>query len=452
MKRMLARVGAFARRLLDLFPWTPLGLLVGGLSALSLWHFAYGKLDLVVLVLGYGAAGLVALASAFTLSATIGVKWVLHRRRVAASDAKELAFETARFVPTDFVMPSFRFVPLVRLRWSWESPAEFEVTSESVLGNARERVRTRARGEHRGVSRRVVIEDVFGLTRMAVRTRDPEVRLEVSPHAGKLGRLPRLLAFSGGSDWPHPMGVDEGDRMELRRYAPGDPARFIHWKIYGRTRKLVVRMPERALERAERTIAYLVTGPHDEASAAAARVAIDGGALGDDWSFCTDGAGSTGRVLEARAAIVRSAAHRATGGAGLERFVREEERRGPVSLVVFVPAAPGPWIERVLPTLSVRRGRARVVIGVDGLASDGAPSLLKRALMRRRAPVATPSEGLDAVLAALSSSRADVVVVDRESGRVLTDAHRRAARASSKADSTKTDSKSSTKRTSKEAA
>jgi hypothetical protein len=437
MKRKLARVGAFFRRLADLFPWTPLGLLVGGLSGLALWYYAYGKLDLVVLVLGYGAAALVALATAFTLSATFGVKWVLRRRRrivageAVASEARELAFETARFVPTDFLMPSFRFVPLVRLRWSWESPADFDVTSELELGRARERVRTRARGEHRGVSRRV----------------------EVSPHAGKLGRLPRLLAFSGGSDWPHPMGVDEGDRMELRRYAPGDPARFIHWKIFGRTRKLVVRMPERALERAERTVAYLVTGAHDEASAAAARVAIDGGALGDDWSFCTDGAGSTGRVLEARAAIVRSASHRATGGAGLERFVREEERRGPVSLVVFAPAAPGPWLERILPTLTVRRGRARIVIGVDGLASEGAPSLLKRALMRRRAPDATPSEGLDAVLAALASARADVVIVDRESGRVLTDAHRRAAAAKTAPTAKKpSPSKSSKSPTAEEAA
>lgn len=426
MKRTLARVAAAGRRALDLFPWTPLGSLVAGLSALALRFYAYGQLDLVVLVLGYGAAGLVVLATLFTLVTTAAAKWIL-RRRVSAP--KELAFETARDVPTDFVLPAFRFVPLVRLRWSWVDPIGFEVSSELHLGRARERVRTRARGEHVGVTRRVVVEDVFGLTRLALRARDPEVRLEVSPHAGKLGRLPRLLAFSGGADLPHPMGVDEGDRMELRRYAPGDPARFIHWKIFGRTRKLVVRMPERALERAERTVAYLAVGEHDEASAAAARVAIDGGALGDEWSFSADGAGSTSRVPEARAAIVRSAAHRGGGGAGLERFVREEERRGPVSLVVFVPAAPGPWVERVLPTLVARRGRARVVIGVDGLAPMDAPSILKRALLRRREPASTPSEGLDAVLAALASARADVVVVDRQSGRVLTDAHRRASRA-----------------------
>ena len=63
--RQLARVGALARRVADFFPWTPLGLLVGGASALSLWYYAYGKLDLVVLVLGYGAAGLVAMATLF---------------------------------------------------------------------------------------------------------------------------------------------------------------------------------------------------------------------------------------------------------------------------------------------------------------------------------------------------------------------------------------------------
>src|SRR5690606_37370940 len=117
---------------------------------------------------------------------------------------------------------------------------------------------------------------------------------------------------------------------------------------------------------------------------------------GDDWSFATDGAGTTGRVLEARAAIVRSAAHREVGGAGLERFLREEERRGPVSLVLFVPAAPGPWVERVLPSLAARRGRARVVIGVDGLISGAPPSWWARVLYRRPTLVATPSEGLDA--------------------------------------------------------
>jgi hypothetical protein len=50
-------------------------------------------------------------------------------------------------------------------------------------------------------------------------------------------------------------------------------------------------------------------------------------------------------------------------------------------------------------------------------------------LYRRPTLVATPSEGLDAVLGAIGNARADVVVVDRESGRVLSDAHRRAVSA-----------------------
>ena len=80
-----------------------------------------------------------------------------------------------------------------------------------------------------------------------------------------------------------------GDRVELRRYVPGDSARFIHWKVFGRTRKLMVRVPERALSRARRTVAYLVAGAHDEAAAAAARAAIEEEALGTDWQFAADG-------------------------------------------------------------------------------------------------------------------------------------------------------------------
>ena len=52
--------------------------------------------------------------------------------------------------------------------------------------------------------------------------------------------------------------LEDGDRIELRRYVPGDSARFIHWKVFGRTRKLMVRVPERALSRARRTVGVLV--------------------------------------------------------------------------------------------------------------------------------------------------------------------------------------------------
>lgn len=431
-RRAPSRAARLYRRAADLVPWTPLGFLLGAAGSVAVLYYAFEKLDLVLLVFGYGAMALLGLVTAFTFATTVALDVHLRRRARAGSAPSSaegdsrLALETGRWQRGTFTLPALRWLPLVRARWEWERPLGFETDVETNLGTARERVRARHRGEHVGVRRRIVVEDVFGLTRLALRSDDPVV-VEVLPHLGGLRRLPTLLAFSGGADWPHPMGLDEGDRMELRRYAPGDPARFIHWKIYGRTRKLVVRMPERALERAERTIGYFATGPSDEASAAAARVAVETGALGEGWAFAADGAGGSGRVADARLAIARSAAHEGEAGAGLEAFVRAEERKGPVALVLFVPPAPGPWIERVLPTLSARRGRTRVVIGVDGLSPGGAAAWWRRALVRARPSEATAADALDEVLSKLSSARADVVVVDRGSGRVLTAALRRAA-------------------------
>ena len=111
----------------------------------------------------------------------------------------------------------------------------------------------------RSVIRRVVVQDAFGLSRIAFQHRQPGP-IEVLPHLGGIRRLPVLTSLTGGEEYPHPMGLEDGDRVELRRYVPGDSARFIHWKVFGRTRKLMVRMPERALSRARRTVAYLVAG------------------------------------------------------------------------------------------------------------------------------------------------------------------------------------------------
>ncbi|MEM9073133.1 MAG: DUF58 domain-containing protein, partial [Myxococcota bacterium] len=253
------------------------------------------------------------------------------------------------------------------------------------------------------------------------------ITLEAHPHIGKLTQLPALLSFSGGDAWPHPLGIPEGDRMELRRYAPGDPARFIHWKAFARTKKLVVRTPERALSRVQRVAAYLVAGPDDEASAAAARVAITSQALGDDWSFGADGApDGTSDALAALDAIVRSAEHRESGAEGLEGFVRREERRGPASLVIFVPVRSGPWLSKVVAVLQARPGRSRVVVGVDGLTRPRSRGWFRRLTTRRRVVDQSSVVDLDATLRALAATRAEVVVIDRKTGRVIGEGHRRA--------------------------
>jgi len=420
--KRLRRARALWQRVADLVPFTALGIALGA-AAVAARAVAFEELDLVLLVLGYGTLGLLVLATTFVLAAALLVKLRL-RKHVPPEDP--LQHETGRRKPTGFALPALSWMPLVKLRWEWLTP-EAEVSLERRWKRIREHVVLRDRGHRDALVRRVVVEDAFGLARLGLRMKT-SLPMTVRPHAGKLRRLPTLTSFAGGDDLPHPMGITEGDRVELRRYAPGDPARFIHWKVFARTRNLVVRTPERALQRSQRTVAYLVAGPEDDASAACARVAIESQALGDDWLFGADGAGATRNIAEAVEAIVGSAAHRATGGAGLDSFLRDADRQGPASVVLFVPPIPGPWLDRIGKTLAPRRGRVRLVIGVDGLRSGAKRPALRRLLTRARSLRATEVEQLDEVLRVLSSARVPVLVLDRVSGRPLAEAHRAAVR------------------------
>ncbi len=320
-------------------------------------------------------------------------------------------------------------LPLVQVDWSWERPAEAEVTATKQRLRLREEVRLKRRGRVEGVRRRIVVQDAFGLARLAIRQHDP-IELTVLPHAGKLGEAPLLVSLSGGDERPHPMGIDDGDRVELRRYVPGDPARFIHWKVFGRTGRLMVRVPERALSPAHRTVAYQVAGEEDDASAAAARVAIETGSFGPEFRFGADGLPSdTNRADEAVEMIVRSVEARDAGGRGLDAFVKRAERMGPAGLVIFVPPRPGEWLQHVIAVVKPRAPRSRVVVTTDGIDADPPPSLVRRMLMLPASRQGTPADELEKVIAALASTRAEVIVLDRRTGRRLGARHRAAMRA-----------------------
>ncbi|MEM6959018.1 MAG: DUF58 domain-containing protein, partial [Myxococcota bacterium] len=310
------------RRVRDGFPLRPLGLALLAFGTLALRFYAFERLDLVFLVVGYGSLALVGLALTFVLIAAF---WVLRATRVDAALVGD--FETARPAPTGMRFPRLRLVPLVQVDWVCDAPKGLRL-SPSADG---ERLEAFARGEVQRLRRRFVIQDPLGLTRLAFH-REQRAELKIVPHLGRLHLRDALTSLAGGEDRPHPRGSLEGDRVELRRYAPGDPARFIHWKIFARSRRLMVRMPERSLVETRRTLAYLVAGDGDEASSAVARVAVERvlGSAREEWRFAADGSESTDRRDEALAAILRSRGEE--GGVGLPAFLRGEETQGPASL------------------------------------------------------------------------------------------------------------------------
>jgi len=417
----LAWLRPWAARAADLCPLTLRGALVLGAAAFALYWYGFGELDGVWYVVGLSLTGLCALALLLVLAAAVRMKLWLRRGR--ASDASPVAVDTGYPLQLPFAIPRLRFWLLLEVRVSWLAPSAARVTLTESGPLAHELVRLDDHGEVRTVTRRIEVRDVFGLASLAIR-KQLACAIDVLPHRGALLSLSPLESLAGGDDFPHPMGVAQGDRLELKRYAPGDPARFIHWKVYARTQKLVVRMPERALSRAYRVAAFLVAAEGDGASAAVARVALEQGALGGDFRFGADGSPTpTERVDQALVALRRSAGQRADSGRDLALFVREVEREGPAALVIFV--APGATVAqtRIAALLRERQRPLRVVLGVDGIVSGAPPSLLSRLALQRAPSTRTALRALQESVAFYKRLGCEVVVVDRNSGRLLGDAH-----------------------------
>ena len=143
------------------------------------------------------------------------------------------------------------------------------------------------------------------------------------------------------------------------------------WKVYARTRQLMVRTPERAIAPSSQVAAYLVSAVADEPPSAAARVAVEMGLLGPDWIFGADGAAQPASDPDvAKRAIVEARRHRdqPTGqAAGLASFIEKSAQPDTAKLVVFVPGRPGPWLERVVEVARARPDGASCVVVVDGI-------------------------------------------------------------------------------------
>jgi hypothetical protein len=416
-----SRVRTWGRRaikvaalVLDILPLTWLGVLSGVLSYTAITRYANAQMDIVLLVVGWGVAALLALATLLVAFSTVAVALIVRREHSTAPPTTE----TGVVLPTGRTLPTLAFVPLVSVDVAWEAPLGAVASLGEGVFRKPERARFDARGIFGAVTRVITVADVFGLARIRVRVRETRAS-RVIPHMGGLRSLPTLRSMSSGDAISHPLGLDEGDRSDLRRYTAGDSARFVHWKIFARSRRLMVRVPERAISPVRRIVAYYVSGPADEASAGAARAALELGAFGSDWVFSASGANdSVKSVPEAVDRIVRSASHRDDAGGAIDRFLADADRSGPSSLVLFVPSLPGPWIANVARVLRDRKSGARVVIGVDGIMPHE-PSLLRRLLTNPPTAKGVPPLELEKVVAALEATRAEIVVIDRGSGRVL---------------------------------
>jgi len=413
-------------KLADAQPFTLLWVVVAGGSFLGLKYLAGPHMDLVVMVMGYIGLALAAVALLLVVPSAL-VLWRLFRKN---DHLEHDVLEAQAPVRTGFSVPNFWWLPLLSVDWQWVEPDNVEVLPASRAFRRDEEVRFAERGRIHRIIRRFTVADVLGLCRIRW-THQVNETLTVLPATGELRRMPVIQSFQSGDDIPHPAGRPEGGRYELRRYQHGDSARHIVWKIYGKSRRLMVREPERAISRSSSTAAYLVAAPDDEAAAAAARVAVETGVLGTSWMFGADGTGiATTTRPAAMEAISVSSGYRSVCGAGMASFLDNATKAGFTRCIVFVPWTPGKWIDAVVAEAGRRPGHIEAVVGTDGLVVQKTRTWWQRLLSAGsgEAEDAARVRQLDEVVDALLRAGIRTIVVDRPSGKPIGEATRAALR------------------------
>lgn len=400
------------RRIAGYVPVRAPGVLFGA-GAAALWWFSHEHADYLLHPASLVALGLLALCGACAGLAALSLWWSLRRDDTALPDR----LETTRAVRTGFRFARLIAWPLVEVRMTWEHPPGVEVALAPAGRWFEETVTAHERGRHERVVRRFVVEDIFGLTAVAFR-RAVARPLVIVPAPSARG--PAIAAgHAAGDGFSHPLGEPQGDLIEMRAYGHGDPLRHVLWKTFARTRRLLVRMPERAISPRPTTSAYLVAGAGDEPAAATARLYVEAGLLGEDFVFAADGAAApTSEAAQALELIVDSVQRRADGAAELDAFRRGIE---PVRLgrcVVFAPPSDGAWCERVAAFSRALPAPALVIIGVDGDVAAPPRRRAARWLLRDRGRAAVHRE-LGTVRAKLEAAGLQVKVLHRASGQVL---------------------------------
>lgn len=310
-------------------------------------------------------------------------------------------------------------LPLVEVLWTWDAPPQVKVENQRGLEKQLEEVVLPSRrGMTTQVTRRIVVRDVLGISNISW-SRTETADLRILPSQGKLQVDSLVQSLFSGDDHSDPRGEPHGDRVDMRRYTPGDPPRLILWKVYARTRKLMVRVPERAVITQPRTCAYLVSGPKDEACAAMMRSVLERDLLGHGWRFGADGnTGYADKREQALTFLARSGNPGVEPAKGLSGFLEQADRDGYQSCLVVIPPVRGKWQQAVAACMSQSRLNITVVSAPAEPGSGSAVERWERLLFYEEEG---RPETVDRLFQDLRRKNANFLVYEPGAGRVLPD-------------------------------
>lgn len=366
MLHRAAKIFKKAGRLFDWIPFTASGLILTLILAAAVYYRGVGELDMVTLAAGGALLVVQLLAIVVVVVATL----IVRRQIVRREQPTFLELVSGREVHSGYSVPFWYYVPLIRLNWSVREFAAV-TQNEPHRGTLREVVKCERRGLTQGVTRRFTVTDTLGLSSLSWEQHSPG-RARVLPHPGCLEQPDILLSLVSGEDISDPRGDPQGDRVDMRQYQKGDPMKFILWKVYSRSGKVMVRVPERALAARPRACCYLLSGAHDEASAALARVLIQMDMLGEEWRFGAQGRERDAVQKEDAFDLLALSGNESEANCkDLQRFLLQSEKDGYGFCLVLAPPGNKRLAEQVYDLLNRSGMNSEVWIGLDFEKENG---------------------------------------------------------------------------------
>lgn len=361
-----------ARRAWGYFPLSVPGLLLVLTVAAGTYYLGSKQNDHVIFITGAALLGAAALDVLVVLVTALILGFCFYRQsKEHLANGYRMEMVTDMETPSARTLPRF-LPPLVEASTHILNPPDFDCQWKRDHYKRRQEWLVSTKRclleENFRLVRRIVVKDVLGFAGIDWQQEEP-VSLVVTPKPLPVKAQSILRARFSGDDIPEPKGEPRGDRVDMRQYSPGDPPRLLLWKVYARTGKLMVRVPENAITTAPRTCAYLVAGEGDEALASLARTIVEENLLGQGWRFGADGSDkSVEHRSEALRLIARSGNPGVETGHGLSAFLDKAHTEGFGSCLVLVPPVEGEWVERV--AASIARSPVSITLLTVGSVSQ----------------------------------------------------------------------------------
>lgn len=257
------------------------------------------------------------------------------------------------------------FMPFVAIDIEMVPSSIQRVEKRSPLWSS-EKLMPVERGRHHSLRRNVIVHDIFGLTEI----RFPMFQkssLVVEPAKSNY-HVSAFQTRTSGDGYSHPEGDPRGELIEMRRYQAGDPLRLVLWKVFARSRKLVVRAPEPAIVDEKDMFVYFISGSDDEPSASLARAFLEGIGLdkSNEMNFAADGAKRlVDNENEGISDLVDSIVHRERGGQDLLTIAPLVSQGAMAHCYLLVPSKPGKWLDFVKTFIRSYNIHPTFVLSVD---------------------------------------------------------------------------------------